>query len=71
MIEDKYKVEVKYQSDFQILLTRIKKIIFKGIKPIIGVIVFLLTLYIGFYIILFLLVFFLLLFIYNKIKGTP
>ena len=70
MIEDKYKVEVKYQSDFQILITRIKKIVLKAIKPIIGIIVFLLTLYIGFYIILFFLVFFFLLFVYNKIKES-
>ena len=70
MIEDKYKVEVKYQSDFQILITRIKKIVLKAIKPIIGIIVFLLTLYIGFYIVLFFKVFFLLLFLYNKVKSS-
>ncbi len=70
MIEDKYKIEVKYQSDFQILITRIKKVVLKAIKPIFGIIVFLLTLYIGFYIILFFLVFFFLLFAYNKIKEN-
>ena len=51
MIEDKYKVEVKYQSDFQILLARIKQYIIKVIKPIIGLVVFISALYIGFYIV--------------------
>tara|TARA_B100001123_G_scaffold400216_1_gene485815 strand:+ start:457 stop:672 length:216 start_codon:yes stop_codon:yes gene_type:complete len=70
MIEDKYKVEVKYQSDFQILLARIKQYIIKVIKPIIGLVVFISALYIGFYIVLFFIVFFLLLFLYNKVKSS-
>ena len=70
MEEEKYKIEVEYRSDFQILISQIKKFLLKIIKPIIGVAIFILALYVGFYIILFFIVFFFILYIYNKIRES-
>ena len=67
-IPDKYKVEVKYQSNFSIIVSKIKEVLGSIIRPVLGILVFLAGLYLMGYIILFFLFFFLLLYIYNRVK---
>lgn len=55
MVMDNEKVEIKIQSRFEYYLDIIKK---KLIKPILGILILLGVLYIGFYLLLFLLLFF-------------
>ena len=52
---DNEKVEIKIQSRFEYYIDIIKK---KLIKPILGILILLGVLYIGFYLLLFLLLFF-------------
>ena len=55
MIMDNEKVEIKIQSRIEYYIDIIKK---KLIKPILGILILLGVLYIGFYLLLFLLLFF-------------
>ncbi|MAZ60656.1 MAG: hypothetical protein CMG50_00570 [Candidatus Marinimicrobia bacterium] len=62
---DNKKIEVKIQSSWQYYLDVIKK---KLIKPILGILILLGVLYIGFYILLFLLLFFGIRYFVNNLK---
>ena len=62
---DNEKIEVKIQSSWQYYLNVIKK---KLIKPILGILILLGVLYIGFYILLFLLLFFGVSYFINNLK---
>ena len=62
---DNKKIEVKIQSSWQYYLDVIKK---KLIKPILGILILLGVLYIGFYILLFLLLFFGISYFVNNLK---
>lgn len=62
---DNEKIEVKIQSSWQYYLDVIKK---KLIKPILGILILLGILYIGFYILLFLLLFFGISYFVNNLK---
>ena len=62
---DNKKIEVKIQSSWQYYLDVIKK---KLIKPILGILILLGVLYIGFYILLFLLLFFGVSYFVNNLK---
>ena len=62
---DNEKIEVKIQSSWQYYLDVIKK---KLIKPILGILILLGVLYIGFYILLFLLLFFGVSYFVNNLK---
>ena len=62
---DNEKIEVKIQSSWQYCLDVIKK---KLIKPILGILILLGILYIGFYILLFLLLFFGISYFVNNLK---
>jgi len=64
------KVEVKYQSDFEYYINRIKIFILSILKPFIAISILLIGLYISFYVIGVFILFFLLLYIYNNIKRT-
>tara|TARA_B100001175_G_scaffold293167_1_gene279464 strand:- start:185 stop:385 length:201 start_codon:yes stop_codon:yes gene_type:complete len=62
---DNEKIEVKIQSSWQYYLDVIKK---KLIKPILGILILLGILYIGFYVLLFLLLFFGVSYFINNLK---
>ena len=62
---DNKKIEVKIQSSWQYYLDVIKK---KLIKPILGILILLGILYIGFYVLLFLLLFFGVSYFINNLK---
>ena len=64
------KIEVKYQSKFELYMGKMKIFILSIIKPFIAIAVILFSLYIGFYIILIFVVFFSLLYLYNKVKNS-
>ncbi len=70
MINKKEKIEVKYQSDFSILINRVLTFIGQLIKPIISLFIILIGLYVIGYIVLIVVLFFLCLFLYKKIKRT-
>ncbi len=67
-IPEKYKVEVKYQSNYSIFISKIKEVLGSIIKPVMGILVFLVGLYLMGYIILFFMLFFLLVYVYNRVK---
>jgi len=69
MINEKGKVEVKYQSKTTILINRILSFIGTLLKPIISIFIILIGLYVAGYIVLIFVLFFLLLFLYKKIKN--
>ena len=64
------KIEVKYQSKFELYMSKVKIFILSIIKPFIAIAIILLSIYIFSYVILILLVFFLLLYLYNKVKNA-
>ena len=64
------KVEVKYQSDFEYYINRVKIFVLSILKPFIAISILIIGLYISFYVIGVFILFFLLLYIYNKIKRT-
>ena len=64
------KVEVKYQSDFEYYINRVKIFVLSILKPFIAISIFIMGLYISFYVIGIFMLFFLLLYIYNKVKRT-
>ena len=63
------KIEVKYQSKFELYMGKVKIFILSIIKPFIAIAIILLSFYIGFYIILIFVVFLSLLYLYNKVKN--
>jgi len=64
------KIEVKYQSKFELYIGKVKIFILSIIKPFIAIAIILLSIYIFSYVVLILLVFFLLLYLYNKVKNS-
>ena len=64
------KIEVKYQSKFELYMGKLKIFILSIIKPFIAIAIILLSIYIFSHVILILLVFFLLLYLYNKVKNS-
>ena len=64
------KIEVKYQSKFELYMHKVKIFILSIIKPFIAIAILLLSIYIFSYVILILVVFFLLLYLYNKVKNS-
>ena len=67
---DTDKIEVKYQSKFELYINRIKLFLLSILKPFIVISIVFVSLYIGFYIVLILIVFFSLLYLYNKVKNS-
>ena len=69
-MNDKNKIEVRYQSNLSIVLNRIKSFILKILKPVFAIIIILSGLYVAGYIIFIFIIFFALLYLYNKIKNS-
>ena len=66
----KDKIEIKYQSKFEIFLSKTKKIFLGIVKPLIAIAIIIFSLYILGYVILIVLIFLLLLYLYNKVKNS-
>jgi hypothetical protein len=64
------KVEVKYQSDSEYYISRMKIFVLSILKPFIAISIIFIGIYISIHVIAIFILFFLLLYIYNRVKRT-
>tara|TARA_B100000530_G_scaffold303420_1_gene225801 strand:+ start:364 stop:588 length:225 start_codon:yes stop_codon:yes gene_type:complete len=64
------KIEVKYESNFEVYTNKAKQLLLSILKPIIAILIIGFSLYILGYVILIVIVFLLLLYVYNRIKNS-